>query len=83
MTIRNWFKFFFTALLIGGFVTAVAGLIVRSGILFGSTHLLRRDLAVYAVRYLWMVFLRSHNECCSADGFLCLFNNPSIRCEYF
>ncbi|MHA6259232.1 KinB-signaling pathway activation protein [Sporosarcina sp. CAU 1771] len=29
MTIRNWVKFFFKALLIGGFVTAVLGLIVR------------------------------------------------------
>ena len=29
MTIRNWVKFFFNALLIGGIVTAVMGLIVR------------------------------------------------------
>lgn len=29
MTIRNWVKFFFNALLIGGLITAVLGLIVR------------------------------------------------------
>ena len=55
MTIRNWFKFFFTALLIGGFVTAVAGLIVRWE--FFSGLLDSGEILQFIGALLWMVFL--------------------------
>ena len=80
MTIRNWVKFFFNGLLIGGFVTAVLGLIVRweffSGYLAG-----RRNRAIY-----WCAFMDDfswiYDECCCADGLFCLFDGSSIRCKY-
>ncbi|WP_172370569.1 KinB-signaling pathway activation protein [Sporosarcina jiandibaonis] len=55
MTIRNWVKFFFNALLIGGFVTAVAGLIVRWG--FFSELLAAGETWQFIGALLWMVFL--------------------------
>lgn len=55
MTIRNWVKFFFNALLIGGFVTAVAGLIVRWA--FFSELLAAGETLQFIGALLWMVFL--------------------------
>ena len=55
MTIRNWVKFFFNGLLIGGFVTAVAGLIVRWD--FFSELLSAGEIWQFAGALLWMVFL--------------------------
>ena len=55
MTIRNWVKFFFTALLIGGFVTAVVGLIVRWE--FFSQYLSNGEYGQFIGAFLWMIFL--------------------------
>lgn len=55
MTIRNWVKFFFTALLIGGFVTAVTGLIVRWE--FFSQYLSNGEYVQFIGAFLWMIFL--------------------------
>lgn len=55
MTIRNWVKFFFNGLLIGGFVTAVMGLIVRWE--FFSELLSAGEIGQFAGALLWMVFL--------------------------
>ena len=55
MTIRNWVKFFFNALLIGGIVTAVMGLIVRWE--FFSQYLADGEIWQFTMALLWMVFL--------------------------
>lgn len=55
MTIRNWVKFFFNGLLIGGFVTAVMGLIVRWD--FFSGYLQSGEIGGFVSALLWMVFL--------------------------
>lgn len=55
MTIRNWVKFFFTALLIGGFVTAVVGLIVRWE--FFSGYLTNGEYGQFIGAFLWLIFL--------------------------
>lgn len=55
MTIRNWVKFFFKALLIGGVVTAVAGLIVRWEFFLG--YLQSGEIGQFIGALLWMVFL--------------------------
>lgn len=55
MTIRNWVKFFFNALLIGGVVTAVAGLIVRWEFFLG--YLQSGEIWQFIFALLWMVFL--------------------------
>jgi KinB signaling pathway activation protein len=55
VTIRNWVKFFFNALLIGGIVTAVMGLIVRWE--FFSQYLADGEIWQFIGALLWMVFL--------------------------
>lgn len=55
MTIRNWVKFFFNALLIGGIVTAVVGLIVRWEFFLG--YLQSGEIWQFCGALLWMVFL--------------------------
>lgn len=55
MTIRNWFKFFFNALWIGGLVTGIAGLIVRWS--FFSELLQGGEIWQFLGALLWMVFL--------------------------
>jgi KinB signaling pathway activation protein len=55
VTIRNWIKFFFNALLIGGFSTAVVGLIVRWE--FFSQYLASGEIWQFIGALLWMVFL--------------------------
>ncbi|MDS9472043.1 KinB-signaling pathway activation protein [Sporosarcina pasteurii] len=55
MTIRNWIKFFFNALWIGGLVTAIIGLIVRWE--FFSSYLQSGETWQFLGALLWMVFL--------------------------
>lgn len=55
MTIRNWIKFFFNALIIGGTVTAVIGLIVRWE--FFSGYLQSGEIWQFLGALLWMIFL--------------------------
>ncbi|GEN85202.1 KinB-signaling pathway activation protein [Sporosarcina luteola] len=55
MTIRNWVKFFFTALIIGGVVTGILGLIVRWE--FFSQYLSSGEYMEALGALLWMIFL--------------------------
>ena len=55
MTIRNWIKFFFNAILIGGLTTAVIGLIVRWE--FFSQYLSSGEIWQFIGALFWMVFL--------------------------
>lgn len=55
LTIRNWVRFFLTGLLIGGFVTGVAGLIVRWEVF--SVYLEAGEIGQFIAALLWMVFL--------------------------
>lgn len=55
MTIRNWVKFFFTALIIGGVVTGILGLIVRWE--FFSQYLSSGEYTEFLGAFLWMIFL--------------------------
>ena len=55
VTIRNWIKFFFNALFIGGAITAIVGLIVRWE--FFSTYLANGEIWQFVGAFLWMIFL--------------------------
>ncbi len=55
MTIRNWVKFFFNALLIGGAITAVVGLVVRWE--FFSSMWADGEYFQFLGAFLWMIFL--------------------------
>lgn len=55
VTIRNWIKFFLRAMLIGGVITGVAGLIVRLD--FYSNLLSNGEYIEFIAAFLWMIFL--------------------------
>ncbi len=55
VTIRNWVKFFFNALLIGGGITAIVGLIVRWE--FFSSYLANGEIVEFIAALVWMIFL--------------------------
>lgn len=55
VTIRNWVKFFFNALLIGGGITAIVGLIVRWE--FFSQYVASGEYLEFIGAFLWMIFL--------------------------
>lgn len=55
MTIRNWIKFFFNALIIGGIVTAIIGLVVRWE--FFSQYLSDGEYLEFLGAFVWMIFL--------------------------
>lgn len=55
MTIRNWVKFFFNALLIGGVVTVVVGLVVRWD--FFNGYLQTGEYGQFIAAFVWMIFL--------------------------
>ena len=55
MTIRNWFKFFMMAMLIGGGVTAVAGLFIRWDFL--QPYLAAGEFGEFIAAFVWMILL--------------------------
>ncbi|MGN7409634.1 MULTISPECIES: KinB-signaling pathway activation protein [unclassified Sporosarcina] len=55
MTIRNWIKFFIRALLLGGAITGLVGLIVRWD--FFYSYLSTGEYVQFLGAFLWMVFL--------------------------
>ncbi|MFP3919958.1 KinB-signaling pathway activation protein [Lysinibacillus telephonicus] len=55
MTIRNWIKFFFMCLIIGGVITGAAGIIVRWNF-FGS-YLAAGEIGEFIAAFAWMIFL--------------------------
>ncbi|MCT6926280.1 MULTISPECIES: KinB-signaling pathway activation protein [Bacillales] len=55
MTIRNWIKFFFMSLLIGGAVTAVASLVIRWD--FFKPYLVNGEFGEFIAAFAWMILL--------------------------
>ncbi|MFF5996271.1 KinB-signaling pathway activation protein [Lysinibacillus sp. KU-BSD001] len=55
MTIRNWFKFFVVAMLIGGGVTAVASLFIRWN--FFQPYLVAGEFGEFIAAFTWMILL--------------------------
>ncbi|WP_431028408.1 KinB-signaling pathway activation protein [Lysinibacillus sp. LZ02] len=55
MTIRNWFKFFVIAMLIGGGVTAVASLFIRWN--FFQPYLVAGEFGEFIAAFTWMILL--------------------------
>ncbi|SIT88029.1 KinB-signaling pathway activation protein [Edaphobacillus lindanitolerans] len=56
MTIRNWLKFFLNALLIGGGITGLVGLLVRWNDTF-YPFIQNGEISEFIAAFLWMVFL--------------------------
>nr|WP_106781770.1 KinB-signaling pathway activation protein [Lysinibacillus timonensis] len=55
MTIRNWVKFFFMCILIGGIVTGVAGIFVRWN--FFQPYLASGQIGEFLAAFGWMILL--------------------------
>lgn len=55
MTIRNWAKFFFFAMIIGGGVTAVAGIFIRWS--FFQPYISSGQWGEFIAGFAWMIFL--------------------------
>ena len=55
MTIRNWVKFFFMCLVVGGSVTAVAGIIIRWN--FFQPYLAEGEFGEFLAAFVWMIVL--------------------------
>lgn len=68
MTIRNWFIFFFKALLIGGVVTGVFGLIIRWEDAF-APYVASGEYGEFAGSLLWFMFLGMTMSVISQMGF--------------
>ena len=68
MTIRNWFIFFFKALVIGGVVTGVMALFIRWNDAF-APYLESGEYLEFAASLLWFVFLGMTMSVLSQMGF--------------
>ncbi|QBP39831.1 KinB-signaling pathway activation protein [Paenisporosarcina antarctica] len=68
MTIRNWFIFFFKALIIGGVVTGVFGLIIRWEDAF-APYVASGEYGEFAGSLLWFMFLGMTMSVISQMGF--------------
>jgi len=68
VTIRNWFIFFFKALVIGGVVTGVFGLIIRWEDAF-APYVASREYGEFAGSLLWFMFLGMTMSVISQMGF--------------
>ncbi|KGR79682.1 KinB-signaling pathway activation protein [Ureibacillus manganicus] len=55
MTIRNWIKFFFMCILIGGIVTGVAGIFIRWN--FFQPYLAAGEIGEFIAAFSWMILL--------------------------
>lgn len=68
MTIRNWFIFFFKALVIGGVVTSVLGLMIRWEDAF-APYVSSGEYGEFAASLLWFAFLGMTMSVLSQMGF--------------
>ena len=55
MTIRNWVKFAFWAMLIGGGINAIASLFIRWD--FYKPFLSNGEIGEFLAAFVWMIFL--------------------------
>lgn len=68
MTIRNWFKFFIKALLIGGLVTGIFGLVIRWDDAF-APFFQRGEWGEFLAAFIWMVIVGFTMSVVSQMGF--------------
>ncbi|MFX3674600.1 MAG: KinB-signaling pathway activation protein [Paenisporosarcina sp.] len=68
MTIRNWFTFFFKALMIGGLTTGVLGLLIRWEDAF-APYIVSGDYGEFTAAFFWMVIVGFTMSVVSQMGF--------------
>lgn len=67
MTIRNWVKFFFMCMVIGGVVTGVAGIIIRWN--FFQPYLVAGEIGEFLAAFGWMILLGCTMSVIAQAGF--------------
>ncbi|ATP42167.1 KinB-signaling pathway activation protein [Solibacillus sp. R5-41] len=81
MTIRNWFKFSFWALLIGGGVNAIASLIIRWS--FFQPYLLNGEIGEFLAAFVWMIFLGFTMSVMAQAGFFAYLTLHQVGVNIF
>ena len=82
MTIRNWFKFFLNAMLIGGVITGILGLFIRWDDAFAKYFETGQWGEFFAALHFYDRY-GLYSKCNCTNGLLCLFNDSSNGCKYF
>ncbi|MBD8028697.1 KinB-signaling pathway activation protein [Ureibacillus sp. Re31] len=67
MTIRNWVKFFFMCMVIGGVVTGIAGIIIRWN--FFQPYLTAGEIGEFFAAFGWMILLGCTMSVIAQAGF--------------
>lgn len=81
MTIRNWAKFFFYAMLVGGAVTAVAGLFVRWS--FFQPYITSGQWGEFFAAFAWMILLGFTMSVIAQAGFFAYLTLHQVGVNVF
>ncbi|MEK4427437.1 KinB-signaling pathway activation protein [Solibacillus sp. FSL K6-1523] len=81
MTIRNWFKFSFWALLIGGGVNAIASLVIRWS--FFQPYLANGEIGEFLAAFVWMIFLGITMSVMAQAGFFAYLTLHQVGVNIF
>lgn len=81
MTIRNWVKFAFWALLIGGGVNAVAALVIRWN--FFQPYLAQGEIVEFLAAFIWMILLGFTMSVIAQAGFFAYLTLHQVGVNIF
>ena len=81
MTIRNWVKFAFWAMLIGGSVNAVASLFIRWN--FYKPFLTNGEIGEFLAAFVWMIFLGMTMSVIAQAGFFAYLTLHQVGVNLF
>ena len=81
MTIRNWVKFAFWAMLIGGGVNAIASLFIRWN--FYKPFLMNGEIGEFLAAFVWMIFLGMTMSVIAQAGFFAYLTLHQVGVNLF
>ncbi|MEO4055223.1 KinB-signaling pathway activation protein [Solibacillus sp. CAU 1738] len=81
MTIRNWVKFFFMAMIVGGGVTGVAGIIIRWD--FFQPYLAAGEIGEFIAAFAWMILLGFTMSVIAQAGFFAYLTLHQVGVNIF
>ena len=81
MTIRNWVKFAFWAMLIGGGVNAIASIFIRWN--FYKPFLMNGEIGEFLAAFVWMVFLGMTMSVIAQAGFFAYLTLHQVGVNLF
>lgn len=81
MTIRNWVKFFFMAMIVGGGVTGVASLFIRWD--FYQPYLVNGEIGEFIAAFTWMILLGFTMSVIAQAGFFAYLTLHQVGVNIF